>query len=163
MSLAFAADELLQKLYSKKQIKFLYVMNPLVREAIKRRGECWRISPLPRSPEEMARMITSSRIGIGGRPIYYYNAVTGTRLLTYQEFCNLGKLDLAERRQHLIEIRDYSAQTNRTRNPGDRIFHGRCRRHPVDACRAGFFGDGRINAPERIRDHLPSLSRIGAD
>jgi hypothetical protein len=92
-------------------------MNPLVRDAIKRRGECWRISPLPRSPEEMARMIATSRIGIGGRPIYYYNAVTGTRLLTYQEFCNLGKLDEAELRWHLNEIREYAAQTNRMRNP----------------------------------------------
>ncbi|HET6248326.1 MAG TPA: hypothetical protein VFE47_11555 [Tepidisphaeraceae bacterium] len=117
MDLAFAADELLQQLYSKKQIKFLYVLNPQVRQAIKQRGECWRINPLPRSPAEMSRMISASRIGIGGREIYYYNAVTGTRLLTCGEFCALGKMDDAELRNHLIEIRDYCVQTNRMRNP----------------------------------------------
>src|ERR1700679_3265580 len=43
MDLAFEADELLQQVVSKKHIRFMYVLNPAVREAIKRRGECWRI------------------------------------------------------------------------------------------------------------------------
>jgi hypothetical protein len=111
MQLAFKADEVLQELLPKHRIKFLHVLNPKVRDAIKRRGECWRINPLPRSPEEMRRMIDASRIGIMGREIYYYNKVTGTRLLTYQSFTELAPLSEAELRQHLCEIRDYAGRT----------------------------------------------------
>src|SRR5262245_41271295 len=42
MELACAADELLQELVSKRKVKFLSVSDTRVREAIKRRGECWR-------------------------------------------------------------------------------------------------------------------------
>jgi hypothetical protein len=88
-----------------------------VREAIKRRGECWRISPLPRSPEEMKEMIACSRIGIGGRELYYYNKSSGIRLLTYDQFSSLAFVPEKELRQHLAEIREYSAKTNRRGNP----------------------------------------------
>jgi hypothetical protein len=67
MPLAFRADELLQQVAGKHRVKFLYVLNQRVRDAIKRRGECWRINPLPRSPDEIKRLIAASRIGIGGR------------------------------------------------------------------------------------------------
>lgn len=117
MALAFEADELLQKLYSKKQIKFLHVLNPQVREAIEERGECWRISPLPKSPQEMAKMIAGARIGIGGGEIYYYNPVTGTRLLTCQDFASLAALNEPRLRQHLQEIQEYAGRVNRMRNP----------------------------------------------
>ena len=116
MELAFEADELLQQVVSKKYIRFMYVLNPAVREAIKRRGECWRISPLPRTPEEMSRMIAGSRIGIGCRDIYYYNPSSGTRLLTCQDFTRLGELGEAELRQHLQEIKEYSTRKNRMGN-----------------------------------------------
>lgn len=116
MDLAFEADELLQQVVSKKYIRFMYVLNPAVRDAIKHRGECWRISPLPRSPEEMARMIAGSRIGIGCTEIYYYNPASGTRLLTYQEFTKLSDLPEAEFRRHLQEIQQYSALKNRMGN-----------------------------------------------
>ena len=75
MRLAFEADELLQDIVSKQKIRFLHVLNGKVRDAIKRRGECWRITPLPTSKPEMIRMIENSRISIGGRPIYYYNKI----------------------------------------------------------------------------------------
>lgn len=116
MALAFEADELLQQRVSKKKIKFLFVMNPRVRDAIRRRGERWRISPLPRSPEEMRRMIESSRIGIGGREIYYYNKTTGTRLLTYDEFCRLAELPESDLRHQLEEIARHCASCNRMGN-----------------------------------------------
>jgi hypothetical protein len=117
MDLAFEADELLQELYSKKQIKFLHVMDKQVRHAIQRRGELWRICPLPQSPAEMTRMIRASRIAIGGLPIYYYNSGSGSRLLTCAEFIGLAKLDLAALRAQLAEIREYAHQENRQRNP----------------------------------------------
>jgi hypothetical protein len=113
MPLAFWADEILQELYPKRQVKFLYVVNSKVRSAIKRRGECWRITPLSQSPDEMKQMILGSRIAIGGKALYYYNRAVGTRFVTYQEFRDLAKLDEAELRKHLVELRTYSTRTNR--------------------------------------------------
>ena len=43
MELSFVADELLQQLVSKRQIRFLSVSDGRVREAIKHRGESWRL------------------------------------------------------------------------------------------------------------------------
>ncbi|HEY2588661.1 MAG TPA: hypothetical protein VGI81_23165 [Tepidisphaeraceae bacterium] len=117
MPLAFEADELLQQITSKKNIRFLHVLDQNVREAIKRRGECWRISPLPRSPEEMKQMIAASRIGIGGKELYYYNKASGIRLLTCDEFRGLTALPEREIRQHLAEIAEYSNRRNRLGNP----------------------------------------------
>ena len=113
MPLAFKADEVLQELVSKQRVKFLFVVDPKVREALKRRGECWRIASLPRSPEEMKQLIAGSRIGIGGREIYYFGKATGTRFLTCQEFARLGTLDDDELRKSLVEIKTYAARTNR--------------------------------------------------
>ena len=112
MPLAFEADDLLQRLVPKHKIKFLYVQNEKVREAIKRRGECWRITPLPTSAAEMKQMITASKIGLGGRDVYYYNKTTGTRILTYHELAGLGSLDDEQLRQHLVEIQQYSLRAN---------------------------------------------------
>src|SRR5215831_18371920 len=90
MDLAFAADELLQELISKCQIKFLSVSDRRVREAIKRRGECWRLSSIPKTHEAKEHLVSNSRVGIHGLPIYYYNRLTGTRWLTFHEFAKLG-------------------------------------------------------------------------
>jgi hypothetical protein len=113
MSLAFAADEVLQEVIPKHRIKFLNVRNEKVRRAVECRGECWRIALLPRSLPEMIHMIAASKVPIGSREIYYYDRVTGTHFLTYQEFAGLESLDEAELRQHLIEIRDLSKRFNR--------------------------------------------------
>lgn len=117
MALAFEADDLLQEIVSKKRIKFLHVLNPRVREAIQRHGERWRISALPRSQAEMQKMIVESRIGIGGRDIFYYNKTTGTRIITCQEFSQLAKLSAPELRRHLQEIQKYAPRVNRSSNP----------------------------------------------
>lgn len=113
MAAAFAADEMLQELISKHKIRFLNVMDELVRQAIKERGECWRISPLPQSPEQMERMIREARIGIGGQAIYYYSMLTGTRFLTFDEFARLGTLEPEALARHLQEIHEYSGRKNR--------------------------------------------------
>jgi hypothetical protein len=112
MPLAFKGDEVLQELVPKHRIKFLYVLNEKVREAIKRRGECWRVNPLPKSADEMQAMIAASRIGIGGDEIYYYNKVSGTRYLTCQQFADLAELGEPGLRRYLAEIREFSAKTN---------------------------------------------------
>ncbi len=114
MELAFEADDLLQQQkVSKRKILFLHVIDPRVGDAIRRRGECWRITPLPRSPLQMRQMIVSSKIAIGGHEIYYYDKPSGARLLTCGEFSSLKSMPDEDLRLHLIEIRDYSRQTNR--------------------------------------------------
>lgn len=113
MPLAFKADEVLQELVPKHQIRYLHVLNEKVRTAIKRRGECWRINPLPKSRTEMIEMIARAKIGIGGQEIYYYNRLTGARLLTCDEFSRLDEMDDEQLCRHLIEIRDFSGKTNR--------------------------------------------------
>ncbi|MGE5610799.1 MAG: hypothetical protein ACM359_16230 [Bacillota bacterium] len=113
MKLAFEADDLLQEMVSKLKIKFLHVFDERVRDAIKRRGEYWRIASLPKTPAEMSQMIATSRIGIGGREIYYYSKATGTRFLTCQEFCQLANVDDTLLRLHLLEIRKHSMAVNR--------------------------------------------------
>ena len=117
MRQAFRADKLLQSFVSKRRIKFLNVLNEQVRDAVKRRGECWRIAPLPTSPTGMKQRISASRMGIRGKEIYYYNSTTGTRLLTYREFSRLDSLDESQLRQHLAEIREFSSKSNAYGNP----------------------------------------------
>lgn len=117
MPLAFEADELLQELVSKNQIKFLHVLNDKVRQAIKVRGEYWRISILPQSQAQMKEMILQSRISIAESPIYFYNKMTGTRYLTFHQFAQLEALPDDPLRRHLIEIGQFSGRVNRMNNP----------------------------------------------
>ena len=77
MDLAFAADEILQTLVSKRQIKFLSLSDPRVRESIKQRGEAWRFSSIPKTREGREQLLQKSKVGIQGRPIYYYNRQIG--------------------------------------------------------------------------------------
>lgn len=117
MPRAFAADALLQQLVPKTRIRFLFARDARVQQAIRERGEYWRISPVPQSPEEIARTITRSRIALGGRPIYYYNATTGTRYLTVEAFASLAELSDEELRRHLAEIQIYASRRNRRQRP----------------------------------------------
>ena len=122
MPLAFRADELLQELVPKHKVKFLDVRNRKVHDAVKRRGECWRVTPLPKSPQEMKHLIAASRIGIHGEEIYYYNKAVGTRFLTCQEFSRLARLDDSALRRHLTEIREFSARVNLRGKPAVDFF-----------------------------------------
>lgn len=113
MPLALQADERLQEIVSKRHIRFLHARDKKVQQAIRERGEYWRISAQPQQDSEIIAAIARSRIAIGGRPIYYYSPATGTRYLTVQIFQSLSSLSTDELRQHLIEIRDYSVKRNR--------------------------------------------------
>jgi hypothetical protein len=112
LPLAFLADEMLQRLFPKHTIRFLGVLNATVRDAIRQRGELWRITPLPKTPEEMREMIESARVGIGGREIYYYSTVTGVRYLTCQKLEEIGGLDDESLRGQLEEILDFLGRRN---------------------------------------------------
>lgn len=112
MERAFAADELLQDHVSKHQIKFLYVSNAIVKQAIKERGELWRIAPLPKSHQEKIAMIVSAKTAIANGAIYHYNKLTGTRYLTCNEFLKLQQLDPNSLANHLQEIANHSNRFN---------------------------------------------------
>lgn len=117
MDLVFKADELLQIVESKLRIKFLHATDKDVLIAIKKRGECWRINPLPRSAEEIIKWIQSSKTSISHGQIYYHNMITGTRYLTYENFASLSKLTDSELAVQLDEIKIYSGKLNRSDFP----------------------------------------------
>lgn len=112
MELAFLGDELLQEVLPKRKIKFLNVLDDKVWRAVKRRGECWRITALPTSIEGMKNLIRSAKTAIGEGETYYINKATGTRYLTCHEFTKLASLDDAELRLHLLEISRYCGTHN---------------------------------------------------
>ncbi len=113
MALAFQGDERLLEVASKRHIRFLNAQNAKVQQAIRERGEYWRISSEPQETPAILATIERSKIAIGGLPIYFYNSTTGSRFLTVQALDALGALTEHALRQHLQEIRDYSAQRNR--------------------------------------------------
>ena len=113
MGLALEADTLLQTIAPKQNIRFLCASEKQVREAIRMRGEYWRISPHPKAVEEVMAAIEQSKIAIGGLSLYYYNPAMGTRHLTLQAFSDLRSLPPESLRQHLLEIQEYSMLRNR--------------------------------------------------
>jgi len=116
MERCFASDEMLQRLLPKERIQFIGVHLAEVREQVRRRGESWRISPQPRSEEEIVREIRLSRVQVGTGAVYYQNAPTGGRYLTYEEFSRIRPLvrrDPAEALARLREIVDLTGLLNR--------------------------------------------------
>ncbi len=117
MAFAFEADEILQELVSKQRVLFVIAIDDSVRQAVRRRGEYWRIAALPKSPDEMKEMIRRSRIEIQEGPIYHYNMITGTRLVTLGAFRQLADLEDAALARQLQEIRDHALRKNRRTYP----------------------------------------------
>jgi hypothetical protein len=118
MDLAFAADDLLEEIVaSKRSIRFLFLMDRKVRGALRARGECWRLFPMPQSREDLRQLIETSRVAIQHLPIYYYNRFRGTRYVTFTEFARLGDLAAAALACQLQEIAMHSANRNREDNP----------------------------------------------
>ncbi len=126
MDLAFEADEMLQKLVSKRCIRYLNTHNAQVRDALRARGENWRMSRLPVSVEEMRLLISASLAAIEALPIYYYNRSTGTRFLTLAQFADVENQSDTLFRQQLEEIVQYAAQRNRFGYPEIDIFPPGC-------------------------------------
>ena len=117
MALAIRGDEFLQHYVSKRRIRYLNIQNKNVRDALRERGEAWRMAPVPRFEEEIRVLIEDARVGIGGRAIYYYNHLTGTRFLTLGSFRSLGALPTPELRSLLLEIQKNLQGRNRFGNP----------------------------------------------
>lgn len=119
MELAYQADEMLQFFLPKFRIYFMHTEDQNVRREIRKRGEAWRIQPLPRSVSGMQKVINNSRIYLNEKDeaIYYYNMRTGVRYLTYSQFCHLDRWGADGLRRYLKEIRRYSPLKNREKNP----------------------------------------------
>ena len=104
MDLAFRADEVLQTFVSKRLIRFLNTHAAKVRSALQARGENWRMTRAPLSPEEMDRLVESARCSIRCEPIFFYNSHTGTRFFTAGGYTRLESLPPDRFRAQMAEI-----------------------------------------------------------
>ena len=122
MDLAFRADEELQKMVSKSQIRYLNTSSAKVREALRERGENWRMSRQPISQEDMVELIEKSKVPIGERPIYYYNHLTGTRYITASCYDEIERLPAEGFRRQVAEIVAGLNRRNRHGQPEVDVF-----------------------------------------
>ena len=122
LDLAFRADDELQKIVSKRRIRFLNTHSAKVRNALRSRGENWRMARSPISQEDMAAMIGKSRVALSGEPIYYYNSATGTRYVTVAGSEALAALGPAEARSQLKEMQAMLSRRNRAGHPEIDLF-----------------------------------------
>ena len=122
MDLAFRADEELQKLVSKRVIRFLNTSSAKVRTALRERGENWRMARQPISQEDMADLINSSKVPMCEKPIYYYNRLTGTRYITASGYNEVEHLPADEFRRQIAEIIAGLGKRNRLGRPEVDLF-----------------------------------------
>ena len=168
MDLALRADEELQKMVSKRQIRYLNTSSAKVRSALCGRGENWRMTRHPISQDDMAELIEHSKVPICERPIYYYNRATGTRFITASGYGEISKLDNAAFRRQVKEIVDGMNKRNRLGQPEVDLFPSTTpidirqamKRLPVatlsdEELRKAFDGvelDWRMSLPAELRD-----------
>ena len=122
MDLAFRADEELQKLVSKRVIRFLNTSSALVRKALRERGENWRMARQPISQDDMADLINASKVPMCEKPIYYYNRLTGTRFITASGYNEVKNLSAADFRRQIEEIVAGLNKRNRVGHPEVDLF-----------------------------------------
>jgi len=113
MDLAFRADSELQKLVSKRVIRFLNTNSQKVRSALRERGENWRMARQPISQDDMIELIEKSRVAVGEMPIYYYNPMTGTRFITASGYNDVERLAPDAFRRQVAEIVSGLSKRNR--------------------------------------------------
>jgi hypothetical protein len=106
MARILAADQVLQRLLPKESIQFSGVHLPDVRQLLRLRGESWRIAPPPRTAQEVGRYIEVCRSRVGTGAVYYHNAHTGGRFITYQELTRIRPLIRADREEALGRLRE---------------------------------------------------------
>lgn len=122
MDLAFRADDELQKLVSKRVIRFLNTSSEQVRMALMKRGENWRMARQPISQDDMIDLIHSSMVSVCERQIYYYNRMTGTRFITASGYEEVKKLSDGEFRRQVMEVVDGLGKRNRLGRPEVDLF-----------------------------------------
>ena len=118
VDLALKADEELQKLVSKRNIRYLNTHSAKVRNALRARGENWRMARQPISQDDIKHLIESSRVSILGEPtFYYYNSASGTRFSTVAGSELATELAPAEFRAQLKAGQTLFSRRNRLGNP----------------------------------------------
>ena len=122
MDLAFRADEELQKLVSKRVIRFLNTSSAKVRQALRERGENWRMARQPISQDDMADLINASKIPMNEKPIYYYNRISGTRFITASGYNEIEHLPPDAFRRQIEEVVTGLNKRNRLGQPEVDIF-----------------------------------------
>ena len=122
MDLAFRADEELQKMVSKRAIRFLNTSSAKVRSALRERGENWRMARQPITQEDMADLINASKVPLCEKPIYYYNRLTGTRFITASGYNEVENLPPADFRRQIEEIVTGLSKRNRVGHPEVDLF-----------------------------------------
>lgn len=122
MDLAFRADEELQTFVSKRCIRFLNTHSAKVRNALRARGENWRMARQPISQEDMSRLVENSRVALSGAAIYYYNTATGTRYLTVGGAESIATLPPAEALAQVKELQSMLSRRNRMGHPEIDLF-----------------------------------------
>ncbi|MGN0833718.1 MAG: hypothetical protein ACI4RD_08755, partial [Kiritimatiellia bacterium] len=122
MDLAFRADEELQKIVSKRAIRFLNTSSAKVRAALRERGENWRMARQPISQEDMSELISTSKVPAGERPIYYYNRTSGTRFVTAGSYNEIEGLPAEDFRRQGVEVVTGRNKRNRAGYPEVDLF-----------------------------------------
>ncbi|HXP61565.1 MAG TPA: hypothetical protein VN829_13795 [Dongiaceae bacterium] len=119
LDLAFDADEALQATWGVPlhRISFMSVNDKRVREALRERGELWRISAPTSGPGRIEDAIAQARVAIHHGAIYYYNAQSGTRWLTCGQFAQLASLPDEKLAAQLEEVAEHCGQRNRHGHP----------------------------------------------
>ncbi len=120
MERMFAADEILQKVVPKERIQFTGVHLQEVRAQLRRRGECWRMSQPPHSVEEACAYIARSMASVGTGAVYYHNAQTGSRFLSYAEFMRIRPLLRGDPAEALARLKEIVHLTRLINNQGVR-------------------------------------------
>ncbi len=116
----FVADEMLQAFLPKDRIQFTGIHLSTVREKLRQRGESWRMSIPPRSIREIAEYVRSSRVQVGTGLTVYYNAQTGGRFLTFEEFLRIRPLLRSDRNEALARLREILDLFGRVNSWGNR-------------------------------------------
>lgn len=158
LDLAFNADEQLQTKWEvpRHRVRFLSVRDPRVRQALRERGELWRMSAPASEREQIGLAIAHSRVAISQGVHYYYNPHTGTRFVTCAEFTRLACLEDLPLARQLDEIAQHGTLRNRHGHP-EVAFFG------VDTLKFGgpnFVGLAFLDLPaEEVRARHATLSR----
>ena len=122
MDLAFKADEELQKVVNKRWIRFLNTHAAKVRNALRARGENWRMARAPISQDDMKDIVENSRASIGEKCIYFYNEAVGTRYITVGGCASVADLPEDEFRAQVVEIVSMLKKRNRMGHPEVDLF-----------------------------------------
>ncbi|MHC1726936.1 MAG: hypothetical protein AB9866_13170 [Syntrophobacteraceae bacterium] len=120
MERVFAADEILQSFLPKERIQFTGLHIPDVRKKLRLRGESWRISPPPKSIPEICQYIRSSKLQVITGLKVYYNAPTGGRFLTYNEFMRIRPMLKDDPTEALARLKEMLNLFRRVNNRGSR-------------------------------------------